>query len=69
MGGRTIGRARSKAVLGVSAGGDRLYVYQPCQGGRDELDPSAVEKCRITESQPKMEFGQAIAAAEKNYGG
>jgi len=26
-------------------------------------------KCRFTESQPKMEFGQAIAAADKNYGG
>jgi len=56
MGGRTIGRARSKAVLEVSAGGGRLYSYQPCQYGPDELDPSAAEKSRFTESQPKMEF-------------
>jgi len=28
------------------------------------VDTSAAEKCRFTESQSKMEFGQAIAAAE-----
>jgi len=35
------------------------------QDGPDVLDPSAAEKYRFTESQPKMEFGQAIVAAEK----
>jgi len=38
-------------------GRGRLYFYQPCQDGPDELDPSAAEKCCFTESQPKMEFG------------
>jgi len=61
-----IGRAWLKAVLGVSAGGGRLYFYQPCQDGPDEIDPPGDEKCRFTESQPKMEFTQAIAAADKN---
>jgi len=65
-----IGRARSKAVLEASAGGDRPYFYQPCQDSTPthELDQSAAEKCRFTESQSKMEFSEAITAAEQNYG-
>jgi len=49
----------------VWEGAGHLYFYQPCQDGPDELDPSAAEKCRFTESQPRMAFGQGIAAAEK----
>jgi len=40
------------------ARGGRLYFYQPCQDGADEVYPLAAEKCRFTECQSKMEFGR-----------
>jgi len=56
-----IGRARPKAVLGVSAGGGRLYFYQPWQDGPDEHNRVRSVSHQIS---AEMEFGQAIAATK-----
>jgi len=61
MGGRTIGD-RSLTVEGRAGGECGRGSFQD---GPDNADTSAAEKCRFAESQPKIEFGQAIAAAEK----